>query len=190
MDAARHSGFFPCTHEVHYSIRAADLRGSSVSTLSDAQAASRNMTPFDEYQVFRLYNAATPSEVRQVAAMTFEQWKASRDRLRGLCSELILEERGNIKGWVQTARQSADGQIGTMVHPDDEHLLPGIVDLGLDLLTGAKSLHSLVPEFQIAFQDALQEKGFQPVSEYVTLVRSIAVGVREDAAASARVASS
>ena len=122
--------------------------------------------------------------------MTFEQWKASRDRLRGPCPELIVEEHGNIKGWVQTARHSAVGQIATMVHPDDEHLLPSIVDLGLDLLAGVKSLHSLVPEYQVAFRDALREKGFQPVSEYVTLVKSIAVGIREDAAASARVASS
>ena len=148
------------------------------------------MAPVDEYQVFRLYNAATPADVRHVAAMTFEQWKASRDRLRGLRSELVLEEHGNMKGWVQTARRSGVGQIATMVHPDDEHLLPDFVDVGLELLTGAKTLHSLVPEYQTAFRDALREKGFQPVSEYVTLVKSIAIGVREDASAKAPLASS
>ena len=188
VDAARQSGFFPCMHEVHYTIRAPDLRGGSASSSSGAQTAPRGVIPADEYQIFRLYNAATPSDIRQVAAVTFEQWKASRDRLRGRCSELVFEGHGNIRGWVQAVRQSSVGQLATMVHPDDESLLPIIVGVGLQLLTGAKILHSLVPEYQIELGAALRERGFHPVSEYATLVKSIAVGVREDATASARVA--
>ena len=191
VDVARRGGFFPKIPEVLYR----GLPQSFVGKTDDREASSneppsplREKTQSDDYDLFRLYNTATPSEVRQVVGMTFEQWAASREPARGRCQEFVLSKDSSAIGWLRTFDQSNVGHLEVIVNPDDERNLESIVDFGLRQLGGTRPVYCLVPEYQIAFQSILVRKGFHAVSDYITLVKSNTVRVREETRARATIA--
>ena len=79
--------------------------------------------------------------------------------------------------------------MDTMVHPDDEELIASMVDFGLERLKTAKAIYCLASEHQVALNRVLWQRGFESVSEYVTLVKSIAAKVKEGSRVRATVAS-
>ena len=181
VDVARRAGFFPSIPEVLY-------RGLPQSSSSGPSSPLRDKAQSDDYDLFRLYNTATPSEVRQVVGMTFEQWSASREPARGRCQEFVSSREGSASGWLRVFQRSGIGHLETMVNPNDERNLESIVDFGLRQLEGTRSVYCLAPEYQIAFQSILARKGFQAVSDYITLVKSNAIRAREEARARATIA--
>ena len=95
----------------------------------------------------------------------------------------------SVRGWLSTTRRSGTGQLETTIHPDHERGLGAMVDFGLESLSRAKAVLCLVPEYQIALGRVLAERGFVPVSEYVMLVKSMAISVKDEATARAAAAS-
>ena len=190
VDVARRGGFFPSVLETLYR----GLPQSSPGKTDDHEAPSnvpsslREKAQSDDYDLFRLYNIATPSEVRQVAGMTFDQWSASREPARGRCQEFVLSRDGSATGWLRAFQRSGVGHLETMVNPKEERSLESIVDFGLRQLEGTRSVYCLAPEYQIAFQSILAQKGFQAVSDYITLVKSNATRAKEAARARATIA--
>ena len=190
-DMCRQSGFFPCVHEVLY-------KGMPPPRVNDDRRRDdlepphlRKLNPrSDDFGVFRLYNAATPSDVRQTTGMTFDQWAASRETCRGKCQEFVLEEDGAVKGWLRTIQTSSVGRMSVMVHPAHEAGTAAILDFGLDRLRGTKVVYCLVPEYQVGLQRLLTDRGFTPEADYVSLARSTVVRVKEGARARAPVVSS
>ena len=88
-----------------------------------------------------------------------------------------------------SGQRSGVGQLAATVHPDNEDSLGPVVDFGLDQLKGTRAVYCLVPEYQVALQRVLTDRGFEPVSEYVTLVKKLAVIAKEKAHARATIAS-
>ncbi len=173
VDAARLCGFFPCTRETLY--RGSPLQGDSrTGSLFDADSRLREKEPRDDYGLFRLYNASTPVSVRMLVGMTFDQWKASRERPAGRCSERVFEGADAIRGWVRTARRRSDGHLSVMLHADDRVVMQDVTDAGLRGLAGARAVYCLVPEYDTALATALEARGFEPVGQFVTLVKTTA----------------
>jgi hypothetical protein len=183
-DVARLSGFFPSFAEVLY-------KGSArvQPTSNSFQTPLRKKAQRDEHDLFRLYNASTPSEVRSMVGMTFDQWTASREQARGKPAEFVLDRDGAIRGWVQTSRWSRVGHLAAMVHPDDSTSLASLVDFGAERLREADSIYCLAPEYQVSLQRILSERGLEAVAEYVTLVKHVAVRSKKEARANVTVAS-
>ena len=68
VNAAAVCGFVPCIHESLF-------KGRPALSPSTLQIGLRARVPADDYNLFRLFNAATPSKARLAAGVTFEQWR-------------------------------------------------------------------------------------------------------------------
>jgi hypothetical protein len=188
ISAARLSGFFPLTAETLFRGQAL-TKDSGRGSLFDAESRFRKKEKADEYGLFRLHNIATPSEVRTLTGMTFDQWSASHEQSPGRYDERVFDGEGTIRGWLGTARRSSVGNIATMLHPDDEAVMEEIVIAGLLKLSDTKSVFCMVPEYQYALSRTLEEQGFQPQGEFTTFVKSNAKAVRESKLARSALAS-
>ena len=178
IDEAKHGGFFPCVSEVLYQRGPVPWRWQR-----RPNAALRKIEGSDEYDAFRLYNAATPVEVRHSSAMTFDQWRACREQCQGRWRQFVMGSETGLRGWVATHRGPINGWIGTMVGPDDEGKLVSMVDFAIGRLNGTRNVYCLVPEYQVAVQTALVGRGFKLGPEYTILVKSNARVERETARA-------
>ena len=181
VDAARLSGFFPCVPEVLYKGMPRQGEGGGHAFPNDASRSLRRKQPRDDYDIFRLYCAATPSEVRAVSGMTFDQWAASREQGRGRSQEFVSDKNGEVSAWLRCTRQWGTAQLEVMVHPDHEPGMGSVVDFGLERLRGSKAVYCLAPRYQTALQRILEYRGFEASSEYVTVVKSMVVDAKEDA---------
>ena len=182
IDVARLSGYFPCVAEVLHKgmpLRRGHSEASGAAAEEEAPLP-RKKTRADHHGLFRLYNAATPQEVRSSSAMTFNQWSASHEHTSGRWREFVVETDSAITGWVGTLRRVRTGQMSTVVHPDDDRSLDSIVDFGLRRLGGAKAVYCLVPEYQVAFRSVLAQRGFNEVASYITLVKSTVSTVKKE----------
>ena len=178
VSSARLSGFFPLTPETLY--RGLPLsEGRDQASIFDADSRLRKKEKPDEYGLFRLHNIATPAEVRALTGMTFDQWTASHEPSPGPRDERVFEGEAAIRGWLGTAQRSSTGNLSTMLHPDDEAVMEDIVAAGLRRLSSTKTVFCVVPEYQYALRRALEEQGFQPKGEFITLVKSTAKTVRD-----------
>ena len=171
ISAARVGGFFPCTSETLYQGRSSGTNKGN-GRLFDARM--RPMEPGDDYVLFRLYNAATPAPVRSLVAMTFDQWQASREQSPGRHDQRVFEREDNVRAWLDTSLGSGFGSLSAVVHPDDNMVLPEIVNLGLRALSSANTIWCLVPEYQAALGHLLEARGFEPVEHFITLVKTSA----------------
>ena len=166
VEVARRSGFVRCARELVY-------RGRLRLTTDERSLGLRDKSPADEYNLFRLYHASAPSETRLNVGVTFDQWVSSQERGRGRTREFVYEKDGLIKGWVKTVRRLGVSQVTLMIHPEEETNVGAVMDYGLARLTGTGPVYCLVLEHQTILQRALVQSGYEPVSEYVTLVRSM-----------------
>ena len=170
-DVARRSGFVRCANELLY-------RGRRGTTFNSGSLGLRVKRAPDEYNLFRLFTASTPSATRSALGITFGQWSSSRERSRGRSREFVLERDGQLTGWVKTARRFGKVQLTLMIHPGDETNLAALMDHGLSYLNKTNTVYSLVPEYQVLLQRLLFQRGYQAVSEYVILVRSMVARAR------------
>jgi hypothetical protein len=173
ISAARVGGFFPCMSETLYRRRSSGTYNRT-DPPSDAESSMRPMGPGDPYRLFQLYNAVTPVSVRSLVAMTFDQWEASREQSPGRRDQRVLEREDSVRGWLCTSLDSGVGGLSAMVRPDDDAVLPDMVNLGLRALSGARSILCLVPEYQSSLRHVLEGRGFEPVEQLVTLVKTSA----------------
>ncbi len=173
VDVSRFGGFFPCVREAMYSGRPSVPMATPALELHEKR-------PGDEHDLFRLYHATTPSDVRCVTGMTLDQWRSSRERTIARAREFVYKQDGVVKGWLSVARRGGVGQLSVVAHHDKG---PGpLVDHGLRLLERARVVHCLVPEFEVALTSALKERGFQATAEYITLVKVLAVRAKKEEA--------
>ena len=175
-DAARSAGFYTCFSELLYEGSPPPAIGPRTEVLPSLREAE----PRDDYDLFRLYTAATPLEVRAAVGMGFDHWTSSHERRPSRCREFVIIEDEAVRGWVSATRGSATGLLEATVHPDHERGIGAMVDFGLESLIRAKAVLCLVPEYQIALSRALAERGFEPVSKYEMLVKSIAKTAKDE----------
>ncbi len=143
----------------------------------------------DEMGLFQLYNAAVPSCVRSVEAMTVREWRESRERgWHGWRSkEFVLEREAKVVGWVSVCARGRTGQFDILLHPEEEDALGALVEEALSCLKGRATICCLVPEFAGWLRQPLQEHGLHEEAEYSALVKQLAARVRQPHLALARV---
>ncbi len=177
--AARRAGFFPCCRETLY--RRQSPASESRRGLFDTDAHSTKRGPEHDHALFQLYNQTTPLKVRQLAGMTLDQWKDSRERPIGRRRERVVEVDGALRSWLATSLKSDVGQVELTLHPDYASLAPDIVDSALRSLAKARSVVAVVPEHTPLLGRALEERGFSPEAEFAVLVKSTARMARQPA---------
>ena len=177
IDTARLSGFFPCLPETLFS------RGPVCSARHKSTpyppAGVRHKAAVDDHDLFRLYNASTPAEVRHLAGMTFDRWSSSRERFACESDEWVLEDRGAIVGWLKRSRRGGITLLGIDVHPDHGERIGSLLDLGLgDAST--EEVRCLAGAHQTRLGSLLIERGFDAVAEFITLAKRTVIPARDD----------
>ena len=166
-------GLVPCAHELLFRGVRRSLAGTRSTTI-------RKKRPSDDHDLFRLYNASTPSQSRFLIGVTFDQWLSSLEQSRGRAREHVFEEGSQVRGWVRTVRRSGAGTLQIMVHPDSDASLSALMDFGLTEVAGAKKVFCLVQEHEVLMQRLLVQRSFEVVGEYATLVVTMTVPSRDE----------
>ncbi|MCL0029126.1 hypothetical protein M1N23_03155 [Dehalococcoidia bacterium] len=170
--AARVGGFFPCMWETLFERPLSATNNLNCqSFISSVHMRTEELN--DQFGLFRLYNAATPTSVRSLVGMTLEQWQASHEQCAGHREQQVFEWGDSIRGAICTTISSRASSLSATIHPDDAAFLPNLVDIGLSRLSSATPVLCLVPEYQVSLGLVLKERGFEPVDQFVTLVKSL-----------------
>ena len=174
VDEVQLHGFFQCYRETLFRAKSASVPAGRRPVMREAVAA-------DDYDLFRLYCAAIPREVRSIIAMTFDQWRASRWGPPGRIVEYVFEADGTVRAWVGIGRSWRSGQISLIVHPDAGLGLSDLLNFGLESLGERRTVYLVVPEYQELLQRVLTQMGHEPLADYSTTVKTMAVVGKEEA---------
>ena len=179
--AAARAGFVPAFTEEVFRRSTALVPGSDGPSL-----ALRPALPADDYGLFRLHNAALPTEVRAAGGLTFEQWRDARERPPGTTREYVREERGSVRCWLRLAHAGDLLTVDAVPHPDDAWAADRLVGDAAVLAWGHASAAWIVPSYAPALAAALRQRGWAASELYAVLVRPVALPVREPSLAAAR----
>lgn len=189
IDSVHAAGYYPRFGEVLCRDGFPFLAMGADAALDAVRRKVRPATPADQMDLFRLYCASTPSEVRQVVGMSFDQWRASREECGGRRTELVLEGDNGLEAWLMAAKRGRVGLMEAMALPGDDSALAQLVNTGVKTLANVASRCFLITEYQEHLGAVLERMGFRPHDEYVTFVRSLAIPVKDKAPARAMTAS-
>ncbi|MBF8266685.1 MAG: hypothetical protein HW388_193 [Dehalococcoidia bacterium] len=175
------AGFLPYAQETLY------RRENPPSTSSSPTELLRPYISSDEHDLFRLYNACVPANVKTAYALTFEEWRDAREPLGRWERQWVYEAQGHLRGWVRVASGKQPAyRIELMVHPGEEpRVWEQLVVWGLQQRRPQGPSLALVPSHQPILVSVLGEKGFAPAGEYRLMVKSIVVRVKESTLAPA-----
>ena len=165
----RRAGLFLSHAETLY-----QSRGLSVP--ANLPSGVRPKTAADEHGLFRLYSAATPSEVRALGGMTLDQWTASRTRVgrSTRISEYVLEAQSLLVGWLRVVvGRLGKADVAVMLNP--EHTVDdasALLHLGLAEVPEGRAANVLAPEYQTAVRRAAESDGLTTGAELQVHVRT------------------
>lgn len=182
VDSARQSGFFPCFQETLF-------KGSPLRQTDGSLGSLKKKEARHDYDLFRLYNATTPADVRSTVGMTFDAWRASAERFPGRSTEFVMESADQVIGWVRYVRRSSTGALSAVFHPSAKEGLVSAIEFALRRLSGASTVYCLVPEFQVALGRALADYHFDAVCEFEVLVGTAVIPAEQKVRTKATAAS-
>lgn len=173
VEMVRHSGFIPCTQ-----VFLLTLPGRSPLLGVEPDRGFRPRVPSDDHPLFRLHNTTTPPEVRCAIGVTLQQWQDAQDpRWRGT-REFVLEQGGDVKGWVRMDHHRKWTRVRLAIHPEWEGDPRTLVAFVL-AQEPSRTVVFEVPEYQGILRLLLERVGFELASSYRLVVKSLAARVRE-----------
>ena len=101
------------------------------------------MKPVDEHDLFRLYNASTPSRARFALGMTADQWRAAREPAGWRSREYIYRQDDAAQGWAQVIRKGRSAILTLMSHPNADNAIPALVTHAMSRSWGVGSWYVL-----------------------------------------------
>ena len=149
------------------------LTGPKVSFPGASTHGIRPAKQIDEHDLFRLYNASTPSRTRFALGMTADQWRAAREPAGWRSREYIYRQDDAATGWAQVARRGRSAIVKLMSHPGADDSIPALVTHGMSRAWGVKNWYVLARDHQGRLDALMRQRGFQEVARYVTMARAI-----------------
>ena len=185
-DVARQAGFLPYKTELLYW---REILTPSASDGSPVDGVVRAKRPGDELALFQLYSATVPGHVRQAEAMTFDEWKAitKKDLSLPTQQELVLEREGSLVGWLRVRRGGQANSFDILALPQEPGTVAGLLRHCLGLLDQRRPTYCLFSEYRQDLRQTLEENGFCPAGEYSSLVKQLAVRVKQPRFVPARI---
>jgi hypothetical protein len=173
LKAAQETGFLRYSSEHLYWRRnadgAGDGRGSQPGSLPRRKKAE------DDYRLFDLYHRCVPPHVRRVEGMSYREWQCNRDRSLG--QEWIFEKGGDLVGWVSIHSGRDWGQLGVLAVTKDEMQIA--LEYGLASVGDCHQTYCLVPDFEGALLQLLEDRGFSRVMTHSVLAKEMLVRMVE-----------
>ena len=149
------------------------LAGPKVRFPGVSTQGMRSVKQIDEHDLFRLYNASTPSRARFALGMTADQWRAARERAGWRSREYVFRQDGAARGWVQITRRGRSAILTLMSHPSAADCIPGLVSHGMARAWGVKNWYILARDNQGRFETLIRQRGYREITRYVTMSRAI-----------------
>lgn len=178
-------GFVPYKTELLYGREAQAGAGESGAN----EGLVRPKRPSDDLPLFHLYSATVPGHVRQAEAMTFDEWKAitKKDLSLPTQQELVTERDGVLVGWLRVRRGRQANSFDILTLPNEFETMEALVAHCLGILDHKRPTFCLFPEYREDLLRALEDQGFRLVGEYSSLVKQLAVRIRQPRFAPARI---
>ena len=149
------------------------LAGPKVRFPGVSTQGMRSVKQIDEHDLFRLYNASTPSRARFALGMTADQWRAARERAGWRSGEYVFRQDGAARGWAQVTRRGRSAILTLMSHPGADDSIPALVTHSMSRTWGVKNWYVLAGDYQGPFEAHMRQRGFQEAARYVTMSRAI-----------------
>jgi hypothetical protein len=138
--------------------------------------AMRQSVASDSYPLFRLYCSSAPETTRRLEAATFAEWHSAQERRwlkNGL--QLIAEREGRVVAQARAARLPQGVQVDIVASADAAANVAGIVSAACGAAESSReAVFVLVPNAAQGMMRRLQEAGFTPQNEFVSLMRRTA----------------
>ena len=149
------------------------LTGPKARFPRESTQGIRPVKQIDEHDLFRLYNASTPSRARLSLGMTVDQWRAAREPVGWRSREYIYRQDDTTRGWVQITRRGRSAIVTLMSHPSAADCIPGLVSHGMARAWGVKNWYILARDNQGRFETLIRQRGYREITRYVTMSRAI-----------------
>lgn len=149
------------------------LAGPKVSFPGFSAQGIRSVKQMDEHDLFRLYNASTPSRARLFLGMTADQWRAARERAGWRSREYVYRKDDAARGLMQVTRRGRSAILNMMSHPGADDCIPALVTHRMSRSWGVKNWYVLACDYQGRVEALMRQRGFQEVDRYVTMARAI-----------------
>ena len=178
IDEARRSGFTSYKTGYLYRYRG---KGTQRAPVTSAQYRVRSISRNDYYSLFYLYSAAVPAPVRIAEGMTLKEWQETRERASWpeQHQEFVLAEDSHLTGWLGVKATKGIGCFNIMCHQLDDDGLEWLVNYALICLDGKSPIFCVAFAFQGTLLRLLGRLGFEQTIECSTLVKEIAIKVKE-----------
>jgi len=167
LQAVREAGFAAYQQETLY---------ARVGAGDASPAGMRPAVASDSYPLFRLYCESIPEATRRLEAATFGEWHSAQERRwmkNGL--QLIEERNGQVCGQVRAARLSQGLLLEITADPETTAGVAGIVSAACNATASAgEAVFVLVPNAAEGLSRRLEDAGFTPQSEFISLMRRTA----------------
>ena len=149
------------------------LTGPKISFPGVSTQGIRSVKQIDEHDLFRLYNASTPSRARFALGMTADQWRTAREPAGWRSREYVFRQDDAVQGWAQITRRGRSAILTLMSHPGAADSIPALVTHAMSRSLGVKNWYVLVRDHQGRFEALMKQRGFQEAARYVTMSRAI-----------------
>ena len=176
-NAARAAGFFAYQKETLYCI-------SSPPGSGTADAPLRPRAKHDLHAIFQLYGRTVPANVRAIEGVTLKEWQAAQEKWGGRPQDFLLEEDGIVSAYLR-AVPGTTGRFGVLADTN-RGSLDAIVRFALGRLRRSERMLCLVPDYDTALANALEDLGFEAAGRYTVMAKRLTRPVAEVAQESAK----
>jgi len=153
------------------------------SRIDPPEITPRRRRPQDDWGLHHLYLQATPSDVEIAEG---DQALARRSNVGPLIRghgtyEYILEDRGEIRGYLELATGQKGYALRVIVRPKYPEVGAHLLDWGCSILARypARPVYYSVRQYETGVQSWLAEHGFELVAERSLIVKHLAVRVKK-----------
>jgi hypothetical protein len=178
IDEARRCGF--TFYKTAYLYRY-NGKGEKRAPMASAQYRVRSIPRNVDNRLFDLYNATVPVHVRIAEGMTLKEWQETREQASwpGKHREFVLGEEDHLAAWLRVETTRGVGCFNIICHRLDDDGLEWLVNYALICLDGKSPIFCIAFPFQESVLRLLGRLGFEQIAECSTLVKEIAIKVKE-----------
>jgi hypothetical protein len=178
LSEARRAGFISYTKEYLYHYK------GELGQITSAAPPPYTIRPrhrTDENGLFDLYKSTVPQQVRLAEGITLEEWRSSMTQgpLLQQHKEFILQKGSSLTGWLRIDTSRRLGHFDLIYSQVDHASLSWAVNYAITRLASKQVKSCIVSEYQTQLKTLVESSEFEQAAEYVSLVKEIAIKVRE-----------
>ncbi|MSQ32540.1 MAG: hypothetical protein EXR59_04840 [Dehalococcoidia bacterium] len=176
MRVAENSDFKPYQTEVLYTYTVPQK-----SLEPEATEGLRQKVDSDSHAIYRMYHTCVPPQARVAEGITMQDWLDCREHLHDEngSNEYLIESENEVKGWIRLCASSTSAFMEITSPSQNPDISKKLVDFALSKVGAGAHISTLVPEYSTALATSLENAGFKAGPRMVSMLRPVAVSVKE-----------